>query len=146
MVRRAAMRIGFSMDGSEGDVTCGYLRSRCTRDAHISESRYGAPGGLGREDESWVVEEEGRGRYGFAPSRVVGGLVVLGFLRVGSGRCGMLGEGGCDLVEVVFGAVDADHYWVAHAVVVVDVDGGDVLLGLHEEVEWFGAGLRGGDG
>ena len=41
---------------------------------------------------------------------------------------------------------DADHDGVAFAVVVVDVDGGDVLLGLHEEVDGFGAGFGSDDG
>ncbi len=53
----------------------------------------------------------------------------------------MLGERGGDLVEVVLGAVDADHGGIAFAVVVVDVDLVDVLLRLHEEVDGFG-GVR----
>ncbi len=53
----------------------------------------------------------------------------------------MLGQRVGDFVEIVLGAVDADHGGIALAVVVVDVDGGDVLLRLHEEMDRFG-GVR----
>ena len=71
------------------------------------------------------------------------GLIVLGF---GGRRCGVFGEGGSNLVEVVLGAVDTDHGGIALAVVVIDVDGGDVLFGLREEVDGFLTCLRSEDG
>ena len=52
-----------------------------------------------------------------------------------AGLFGFLGERGGDLVEVVLLAVVADEDGVALAVVVVDVDGLDVVLGLHQQVD-----------
>src|SRR6202012_4782173 len=66
------------------------------------------------------------------------GLVVLWARvrgRLFAGLPGFIGERSGDLVEEVLLAVVADEDGVALAVVVVDVDGLDVVLGLHEEVD-----------
>jgi hypothetical protein len=60
-----------------------------------------------------------------------------------SGCCGF-GERGGDLVEVVLGAGVADHHREAFAVVVVDVHGAYVVLGLHKEVDGVACGGRDG--
>src|ERR1700679_3713654 len=95
-------------------------------------------------DGDVFAEQEGREGEDLRALLFWGWLVVFG--GVGSGWGRMLGERGGDLVEVVLDAVDADHGGVAFAVVVVDVDGGDVLLGLHEKVDRLGAGFGSDEG
>jgi hypothetical protein len=89
---------------------------------------------VGGVDRRWC-KKEGREGDAFAPFGVAFGLVGFVFLGVGCWRRWMLGERVGDLVEIILGAVDADHGGILVAVVVVEVDGGDVLLGLHKEVD-----------
>ena len=51
------------------------------------------------------------------------------------------GEGFGDVVEIVGSAVYADEGWVAFAVVVVEVGGGDEGVALEDEVDGFGFAL-----